>query len=112
MAILMVQLIAPAQAVVAGLADVSETAGGHCMQHKDQVGSQQVKGDADCCQQAKVCGEAGCNQCQSCAAMVVLVNIHRQLTGPGLSATPLIHVADYLQGIPPKNLYHPPISIL
>ena len=107
MAILLVLLVAPAHAVVASLANASDAPQTHCMQSKDQHSAHQVSVSGDCCQQAKVCDEASCNQCQSCATMVMLVNLHRHATSPTLVVTPLVHIADYLQGIPPQSLYPP-----
>lgn len=110
--LLLTHLVLPAQAVVASISDMAETKSEHCMQKMQHTAKDDIQSKADCCQQAKACDEVGCSQCQSCAAVVMLVNLHRQTVIPTLSATSLVHVADYLQGISTKNLYRPPINTL
>ena len=110
---LLVHLIAPAQAVVSSVVDTSEVTSSHCMEQMNHNADSQMNSGNDCCQQAKACDAANCNQCQSCAAVVMLVNLHHQTVRPALSTTTsLMHVAEYLQGITAPNLYRPPITSL
>jgi len=110
--LLLTHLVLPAQAVVASMFVTAETKSEHCMQKMQHAAEADIQSKADCCHQATACDGAGCSQCQSCATVVMLVNLHRQTVMPTLSATSLVQVADYLQGISTKNLYRPPITTL
>ena len=112
--LLLVQLVSPAQAVVADMSDMNESPSEahHCMQQMQQHADHDQHDSKSCCEQNKVCDEGSCQQCQACAAMVMLINLHRHSGTPNLSATSLIHVAEYLEGIHAQNLYRPPIDLL
>ena len=111
--VLLVHLIAPAQAVISSVSDTSEVTSSHCMEKMNHNDDSQLHSSNDCCQQVKACDAANCNQCKSCAAVVMLVNLHRQTVIPAIpTTTSLMHVAEYLQGITAQNLYRPPITSL
>ncbi|MFO7604155.1 MAG: hypothetical protein R6X06_10125 [Gammaproteobacteria bacterium] len=131
--LLLMHLTAPVQAAVMGMGQAtSGQAVSPCAQHlstpptasavephaahlADQLAEQQEPphhSGADCCQQHQAGEGHQCSQCQPCASVAMLVNLHRQAVMPALSALLLFPTADAPQGIASQNLYRPPIDLL
>ncbi|MFO7604332.1 MAG: hypothetical protein R6X06_11040 [Gammaproteobacteria bacterium] len=131
--LLLMHLTAPAQAAVMGMGQAtSGQAVSPCAQHQStpptasavdphaahltgQLAEQHEPphhSGVDCCQQHQACEGHQCSQCQPCAALAMLVNLHRQAVMPALSALLLAPTAAAPQGIAAQNLYRPPIDLL
>jgi len=110
--LLLMHLIAPAQAVLASTPTVAQVKESYCMQLMANPTDCKMYHGENCCQKDKSCVKDSCKQCQTCAALAMLINLHQQTVVSPLFSNILSPVAEYCQSIPIKNLYRPPITSL